>query len=168
MTKGKFDLAIAVALVPLLGTGLVLMNQLGRYLYYGVPPEMLELDAYNVLFTSLSMLFIGSALLYAGATLYDASGTRAWQRMCFHLIFATILTAPFWYKEVDRSHSIPWPAVVFAIFTGTVTFGAERWLRRKAKSRSDQLSGWALAAFFTSLFVLVATCGHGYLSERDK
>lgn len=37
MATRKFDLAITIALVPVLGTGLVLMNQLGRYLYYGVP-----------------------------------------------------------------------------------------------------------------------------------
>ena len=44
MERGKFDLAIAIALVPILGTGLVLINQLGRLMFYGVPFELLELD----------------------------------------------------------------------------------------------------------------------------
>lgn len=130
---------------------------------------MLELDAYKVLISSLSMLFIGLALLYVGATFYNSAGSRAWQRMAFHLIFAVVLTAPFWYKEIDRSHPIPWLAVLFVIFTGAVMFGAERWLHREAVvSPSERLSGWALVAFFSSLLVLLATCGHGYLSERDR
>jgi hypothetical protein len=164
MMKGKFDLAIAVALVPVLGTGLVLMNQLGRYSYYGIPPELLELDAYKVLVSSLSMLFIGSALFYVGSTLYDAAGPRAWHRIIFHILFAAALTVPFWYRD----YADPWQSVPFVLFTAGVMFGVERWLRHKVESPRDQFSGWSLVAFFSSLLVLAATCAHGYLSEKDR
>lgn len=169
MTTRKFDLAIAIALVPILGTGLVLMNQLGRFFYYGVPPEMLEMDAYKVLTSTLSMIFIGTALLYAGATLYDSTGSRVWERMVFHLCFAAMLTAPFWFEDLDWNRSVSWAAVAFVVFTGLVMFGAERWLRREAGAEPrERLSGWALIAFFASVLVLAATCTHGYLAERDR
>lgn len=168
MYKHKFDLALAIALVPVLGTGLVLMNQLGRYFYYGIPPEMLELDAYKVLISSLSMVFIGCALLYVGATFYDSRGSRIWHRIGFHLLFAAILTAPFWLKEIGRSHASAWLALLFVAFTAAVMFGVELMLKRGATDTSDQLSGWSLVAFFSSLLILIATCTHGYLSERDR
>lgn len=168
MSKRKLDLALAVALVPVLGTGLVLMNQLGRYFYYGVPPEMLELDAYKVLISSLSMVFIGSTLLYVGATFFDSRGSRTWHRIGFHLLFAAILTAPFWLKEIGRSHTSAALASLFVAFTAAVMFGVERMLKRNASDPIDQLSGWSLVAFFSSLLILIATCTHGYLSERDR
>jgi hypothetical protein len=168
VTKEKVDLALAVALVPVLGTGLVLVNQLGRYFYYGVPPEMLELDAYKVLVSSLSMFFIGSTLLYVGASFYDSRGSRTWHRLGFHLLFAAILTAPFWLKEVGRSLTSAWLALLFVAFTAAVMFGVERRFKRGATDTSDQLSGWSLVAFFSSLLILIATCAHGYLSERDR
>lgn len=145
------------------------MNQLGRFFYYGVPPEMLEMDAYKVLTSSLSMPFIGTALLYAGATLYDSAGPRVPERMVFHLCFAAMLTAPFWLEDFDWNSSVSWVAVGFVVFTGLVMFGTERWLRREAEAEpQERLSGWALIAFFASVLVLVATCAHGYLAERDR
>lgn len=169
MTTGKFDLAIAVALVPVLGTGLVLMNQLGRYFFYGVPPELLELDAYKVLVSSLSMLFLGASLLYLGATLYDSSGEQGRPRLTFHLLFAAALTGPFWANDLDWRHSVSWATVGFVGFTGSVFFGAERWLRRERVAKlQERVSGWALTVFFASLLVLAATCAHGYLAEQDR
>lgn len=169
MNTRKFDLAVAIALVPILGTGLVLMNQLGRFFYYGVPPELLELDAYKVLISSLSMLFVGIALLYLGTALYDSAGSRAWQRLLFYMVFAAALTSAFWLKDLSWNRSISWPSVVFVTFTGLVMFGAERWLGREARAAPlERVSGWALTAFFVSMLGLSATCAHGYLAERDR
>ena len=91
MERGKFDLAIAIALVPILGTGLVLINQLGRLMFYGVPFELLELDAYKILISSLSMLFMGTAVCYVGATFYDPLDRP---EFCRHSV-AALRVAPF-------------------------------------------------------------------------
>lgn len=169
MKAPRFDLAIAIALVPVLGTGLVLMNQLGRFSYYGVPAEMLEIDAYKVLISSLSMFFVGTALLFTGATLYDSGGSRWWERLTFGVFFAAALTAAFWVRDLDWHRPVSWATVVFVAFTGLVIFGAERWARRESSlGPLERISGWALTAFFGSLLVLSATFAHGYLAERDR
>jgi len=168
MTR-KFDLAIAVALIPILGTGLVLMDQLGRFLFYGIPAELLEIDAYKVLVSSLSMIVVGCALLYAGASFYDPAGQKPAVRLVFHLGFAAALTSPFWARDVQFGARVSIPTVAFVLFTGGVFFSTERWLRQHRTLRGrERLSGLGLICCLLTILVFLATLTHGYLGERDR
>lgn len=169
MERGKFDLAIAIALVPILGTGLVLINQLGRLMFYGVPFELLELDAYKILISSLSMLFMGTAVCYVGATFYDPRESPLPVRLLFHLIFAAAVTSPFWLSDLDFDRPISWPGVILVVLTGMIIFGIDYWLKREKEANpKERLSNWLLTTFFGSLLVLGIATTHGYLAERDR
>lgn len=169
MRGGKFDLAIAIALTPIIGTGLVLTDQIGRLLFYGVPPEFLELDAYKILLSSVSMLLMGSTIFYLGSTFYEQEDSSPLSRFFFHLLFATVVTAPFWLGDFEFGRPVSLPSVGFIFLTGVVLFGIERWLKRdKKEGVKEQISDWSLISFFGSLMVLAATITHGYLSERDR
>jgi hypothetical protein len=169
MEQNKFDLAIGVALIPVLGTGLVLINQVGRFLFYGIPLELLELDAYKVLVSGVSMLLIGLALVYTGATLHSLAGTRWWERLAFNLGFAVILTASFWAKDLHWGWSVSWATVVFVGFVGGVFYAVERWLRRHAPSSAqERIAGWALVASLSCGLLLVAALAFGVVAERDR
>lgn len=165
----KFDLAVAVALIPILGTGLVLTDQLGRFLYYGIPMELLEIDAYKVLISSFSMIVIGCALIYAGARFYDPVGQRAAERLVFHLGFASVLTSPFWIPDLHFGARISVPTVAFVLFTAGVFFATERWLRQHRKLNGrERLSGAGLIGCLLTILIFLATLVHGYLGERDR
>jgi hypothetical protein len=169
MEQSKFDLAIGVALIPLLGTGLVLSNQFGRLLYYGIPPEMLELDAYKVMVSGGSMLLLGLALIYTAATIHNLAGDRWWERLAANIGFATVLTSAFWVKDLRWAQPISWAIVLLVVATGAVFYNVERWLRRNAPaSPQERIAGWAMVAFLTSLFLLAATFFLGAISERDR
>ncbi|PZQ32501.1 MAG: hypothetical protein DI562_03340 [Stenotrophomonas acidaminiphila] len=169
MGARKFDLAIAIALVPILGTGLVLINQLGRLLFYGVPPEFLELDAYKILISSVSMVLMGATVCFLGATFYSSEDSSVGSRFTFHLIFASALTAPFWLSDLDLQRPISWPALTMVILTGIGFFFIERWIKRRKKTGSlENISDWSLVIFFGLIFVLFATTAHGYLAEEDR
>jgi len=169
MSRLRFDLAIAIALVPILGTGLVLMDQLGRFIFYGVPPELLEVDAYKILISGLATLFLGTAVCYLAATFYDSRDASAAVRFFFHLIFAAAVTAPFWMGDLDLDRPISWPSVALIALAGTTFFCIERWLKReRAISTQERVAGWSLVTFAGSLFIIGATTAHGYLAERDR
>lgn len=168
MTR-KFDLAIAVALIPILGTGLVLMDQLGRFFFYGIPAELLELDAYKILISSLSMIIVGCALLYAGASFYEPAGQKPAVRLIFLLGFAAVLTSPFWLRDIRFRAPISIPTVAFVLFTGGVLFCTERWLRQhRTLFGRERLSGLGLICCLLTILIFLATLTHGYLTERNR
>jgi hypothetical protein len=165
----RLDTVIAAGLIPMVGTGVVLMDQVGRFLFLNIPLEMLEVDAYKILVSSISVLFIGAATIYTGASLYESRDYSHPLRIVFHIFLAAVLTAPFWMTDVSWNRPISWPSIFFVAFTALVMFGVERWLRREAiVSTQERISGWALTLFFASLLVMSGTVAHGYLAEGDR
>lgn len=110
MTR-KVDLAIAVALAPIIGSGVVLIYQLARFLFYVVPAELLELDGYKILIRDVSTIFVGTAMLFAATTLYGPVGNKPAVRFLFHFAFAAAITALLWVRDVASERLFQFPRI---------------------------------------------------------
>lgn len=165
--------AYLLAALPLVGITLVACHQMGAYGFYGVPIEFLELDTMKVILSGLSLALYGAAATYAITSIFheDPAPTKS-RRLIGHVLAASLLTVPFWSKNISVHNGISWPTLLFIAFCATVTFCADHYLRKFSNNDDkptleNSLGTICGVGFWVILLVLTATFLMGYLTARD-
>jgi hypothetical protein len=129
-----------LAALPLGGIAIVAINQMGKYLYFGVPLEFLEIDTVKILVSGLSLALYSAAAIASLAMLYNKETIPDGpKRFLHHLLIATFISLPFWIDGIGLKSSISWPTVFFIVFCAIVTASAEHHLK-KLKNQSETLT----------------------------
>lgn len=169
----KWDLAAAVAVLTILGPGLVTMHQVGRYAYYDIPFELLEINAYQLLTSGLSLLFAVASTVFLATTLVNGSEApkaRA-ERLARRMVLAGLLSMPIWVEDFEWGGEVSWPTVGLIGLIGWGLWGVESVLakrRPRGEPVGDRIGRWAHAAFVSALAILVLAVAHGYQTERGR
>ncbi|HVI60513.1 MAG TPA: hypothetical protein VM619_16785 [Luteimonas sp.] len=166
--------AYLLALLPLIGIAIVAVHQMGRYQFYGVPLEYLEIDTVKIILSGLSLALYAAASIYAITALMSEQNLPSWpSRFIAHLFIAAFLTMPYWVGNLSIKNSISWPTLLFIGFCACVTATAEYKIRRlnhsdKPVSRTELINTAAGVGFWVILLVLLATFTHGALTAKDQ
>lgn len=149
-----------------------MFDQVGRYLYYDIPLEFLEIDAYKLITSSLTLLFAVTSTAYFTTTILGDEGPPKdfAGRVVFHGILGAAVTVPLWLPTLDWKHDVSWPMVVLVGLAGVPTWLASKALgrRRRGIGLSERVAGWAIASFAVLVGVCMLTVGHGYKAEESR
>lgn len=162
-----------LAFLPLLGIALVVIHQMGRYSFYSVSFEFLEIDTVKILISALSLGLFGTAAIYSLSLLYDSDYAKTpATHYLSHLAAAAFLTAPFWADTLNLKSSLSIPTITFITFASVVTFFIEKHIRKSGAASPElsviaQMAAHAGILFWGTLLVTLATFAHGYLKEDD-
>lgn len=162
-----------LAFLPLLGIALVVVHQMGRYSFYSVPFDFLEIDTVKILISALSLGLFGTAAIYSLSLLYDADYAKTpATHYLSHLAAAAFLTTPFWADTLSLKSSLSIPTIAFILFASAVTFFIGKHIRKSGAASSGlsvlaRMAAHAGVLFWGTLLVTLATFAHGYLKEGD-
>lgn len=172
MRSFKWDAPALVAVLSVLGPGLVALNQMGRYAYYDIPFELLEIDTYKLLTSGFSLLFAVASTLYLATSVVssDVRPTNMIERVVVYVVLATLLSLPIWGEQLELGGDVSWPIVGLIALMAWALGVTERALvqRRSREPLSERVGRWALAAFASALAVAICTTVLGYQSERSR
>lgn len=158
-------------LLPLAGIALVTTNQMGRYSFYSVPFDFLEIDTVKTLISVFSLGLFSVAGLYSLLLLHYRDDIKtARSRFLFHLGAASFITMPFWVESLSLRGKPSLPTIAFILFAAAVTYFADTHVL-KAKSTDlsthDRLSSGLGVMFWVTILVLFSTFTHGYIREKE-
>lgn len=170
----KVNEGYLLALLPVLGMAVIAVHQMGKYIYFGVPLEFLEIDTVKILLSGLSLALYSAAALYALFLLYHRDSIPGGpRRFLHHLFIATFISMPFWVKGVGLDSTISWPTVLFICFCAAVTASAEHRLKRlkdqgEKMSRLQKIESYVGTSFWVALLILSAVFAHGSITAKDQ
>ena len=156
-----------LAALPLGGIAIVAINQMGKYMYFGVPLEFLEIDTVKILVSGLSLALYSAAAIASLAMLYNKESIPDGpKRFLHHIIIATFISLPFWIEGVGLKSSISWATVAFITFCAVITASAEHHLKKLSKegdrlTRLQKIESVSGTFFWVSLLILAAVFAHG-------
>ena len=163
---------LLLAALPLLGVALVVLHQLGRYTFYSVPFEFVEIDTVKTLLSTLAIVLFSLAATYSLSVFFD--GKESNHPVAHFLAHLGTWSFLNWLEDFDVSAPISYGTVAFVIFASAVTFYTDRHVRRSI-AKKEQSNRTLLATigtnagvlFWLVILVIVATTLHGFASEKD-
>ena len=138
-----------LALAPVAGVLSSYFYQVGRYTFYSVPYDLIELSTPRIIVASVSVLMISS--VYAVSWLSNIREDGRWKLpgIIGHITYNSILTGAFWFRA-DGTVSEMIPVIILCI-TGT-TVGTY-WLQRTITRWTDRGGGRILSRYLCAVYL---------------
>lgn len=166
---------LLLAALPLLGVALVVLHQMGRYTFYSVPFEFVEIGTVKTLLSALAIVPFCLAATYSLSLFFDGKeSNHPVAHFLAHLGAWLFLSSMYWLEDFDFSAPISYSTVAFVLLASAITFYTDRHIRKSIAKQEPANRTWieiigtnAGVLFWLVMLVIVATVLHGALSERD-
>ena len=162
-----------LALLPLFGVALTTVHQIGRMALYEVPLELMQFSTVSTVISAIALTVTIGAALLSVTIVYTGELQSWWHRFLQQTLLASMVTAPFWMKDISVSSSISWPTVFFVIALAASGYMAENYYRA-IKSGSDSVEDTqkrierAMHVVLTlGILTILGSFAHGYYHARE-
>lgn len=163
----------ALAIAPLLGISIAFCKEVGRFLYLGVPFDLIELDTPKILVSTIGVLVVTSAYLAMWLDGVTKREGNAWTEfIAQHVTMNAILSFAMIYRTEAAFLYQVLPVLLLSVWLTVMTLSA-RFIVLRAKASGSLLnigySPMLLSMLSIAMFATISglVCYLGYSGERN-